>query len=120
MRVANMATTQEKEEVFNHWNTKNIVQHRRMNADINKALVRTLQYYPVAEVKDLIDFYATILEPGVPELQKVYFWSYKWNLYEFLMRGIKKFDGQETTNYLKNKTPQVEAIVFSHKVNKQK
>lgn len=118
--MANMATTKEKEEVFDHWNSKSIIHHRRMNADISKALTRTLQYYPVREVKELIDFYATILEPGVPEPQKLYFWSYKWNLYEFLMRGIKKFDGQETTNFLKSKAPQAEAIVFTRKISQEK
>jgi len=110
-----MVTTQEKEEIFNHWNSKCIIQHRRITAEINKAISKTLADYPVIEVKELIDFYATILEPGVPEPQKMYFWSYKWNLYEFLTRGVKKFDGQDTKNFLKNKTVPNEAIVFNQK-----
>lgn len=112
-----MVTTKEKEEVFNHWNSKNIIQHRRITPDIDKAITKTLNYYPVNEVKELIDFYATILEPGVPEPQKMYFWSYKWNLYEFLTRGVKKFDGQTTENFLKGKPVQQDAIVFTHKMN---
>jgi len=109
-----MATLEEqKEEILRHWNSKKITVHKRINEDLNTVMNRTLRGFTVEEVKELIDFYATILELGVPEREQKYFWTYKWNLYEFLMRGIKKFDGQDPSNYLKKQTVQAtEAVIF--------
>jgi len=90
-----------KQEILDYWNLKKIVVHKRMTPDIETELGRIGKYYSHEEIKEFIDFYTTILEPGVDDKDKKYFWSYKWNLYEFLKRGIKKFDGQETKNYLR-------------------
>jgi len=111
-----MATQEHKDTVLKHWNSKKIIVHRRINQDIDTALNRTLKFYPVEEVMEMIDFYSTILEVGVPEDKQKYFWTHKWNLYEFLMRGVKKFDGHEPSNYLKKQTVQnTEALVFKRK-----
>lgn len=108
-----MATQEEKEQVLRYWNSKKIIVHKKINHDLDLVLARTLKYYSVDEVKEYIDFYATILEAGVPERQQKYFWTYKWNLYEFLMRGIKKFDGHDTSDYLKQQTVQSsDTVVF--------
>lgn len=108
-----MATSDEKLEVLRYWNSKKIIVHRKLNHDIDTEISRTLRYYTVEEVKGFIDFYATILEPEIPEPQKKYFWTYKWNLYEFLKRGVKKFDGQDPSNYLKKQTVSTgSAVVF--------
>lgn len=114
--VVGMTKMEVKEDILRYWNSKKIIVHRKMTHDIDLALSRTLKYYSAEEVKKFIDFFETILEPGVPESQKKYFWTYKWNLWEFLQRGIKKFDGQETTNYLrKQNAGSPEAIVFKRK-----
>jgi len=111
-----MTIIEKKIEILNHWNSKKITVHKKMNPDLSSELSRTMKYYEVEEIKGFIDFYATILEPGVPESQKKYFWTYKWNLWEFLKRGIRKFDGQDVSNYLKNQTIQApEAIIFKRK-----
>jgi len=111
-----MAIQDDKNLVLKHWNEKKIVVHKRINQDIDTAMARTLKFYPVEEVMQMIDFYSTILELDVPENKRKYFWTYKWNLYEFLMRGIKKFDGQEPSNYLKKQTVQEsEALVFKRR-----
>jgi hypothetical protein len=111
-----MATKIDREAVFNYWNKQKIVVHRRINQDIETALNRTLKYYPVEEVFEFIDLYATILEIGVPEEKQKYFWTHKWNLYEFLIRGIKKFDGRDASQYLKQQTVQnSDALVFKRK-----
>lgn len=105
----------EKEKILQHWNSKKITVHRKLPPDVSTELTRLSNYYSVEEILEFIDFYATILETGVPESQQKYFWTYKWNLYEFLKRGIKKFDGQETSNYLKKQViePNAEAIIFT-------
>jgi len=107
---------EEKMAVMTYWNSKKITIHRKITPFLDQAITRTLGYYSLKELQDLIDFYATILEPGVPERDKKYFWTYKWNLWEFLQRGVKKFDGQEPSNYLRRQnldTP--EAVVFTRK-----
>ncbi len=111
-----MATKTQKQEVFDHWNSKKIIVHKRISHDIDKELNKALKDFPTEELKELIDFYATILEPGVSDHEKKYFWSHKWNLYEFLARGIKKFDGQDVSNYLrKQQVEGPEAVIFKRK-----
>lgn len=103
----------EKKEIFDYWNSKGIVKHARMNHDLELELARQLKHYRKEELMALIDFYAAILEPGVPEHQKKYFWTYKWNLWEFLKRGVRKFDGQELSSYLRRQNVESpKAIIF--------
>ena len=61
-----MATVEEKQAILEHWNSKKIVVHKKINHDLDLAIARQLKYYSVEELKAAIDFYATILEPGVP------------------------------------------------------
>jgi len=104
----------DKERIVLHWNSKKIVVHRRLTPDIATEISRICKYYSADEIIEFINFYATILEPGIPEDQQKYFWTYKWNLYEFLKRGVKKFDGQELSNYQKKQTlAPADAIIFT-------
>lgn len=96
-----MASVTQRQEVFDYWNSKNITKHRTLVPAVAKELDKAVRDYGVEYIKEMIDFYATILEPGVPEYQKKYFWTYKWNLFEFLKRGLIKFDGQDLENYKK-------------------
>jgi hypothetical protein len=116
-----MTNAQQRQEVFDHWNSKGIVVHKRMTHDIELEIGRTLKYYSLEEVKASIDLYATILEPNLSREQKEmgegdYWWSYRWGLRDYLKRGISKFDGQTSDNYKRNHriaTP--EAIVIKRK-----
>lgn len=112
-----MATAPQKKELLDYWNGKKIVLHKKLNYEANKQITITLKHYTMEEVKELMDLYATILEPGVEEDDKQYFWSYKWGLYEFLKRGVPKFYGQEASSYKKrHRIATPEAIVFKRKV----
>lgn len=107
----------QKKALFDYWNEQKIVVHKRMTSEIATELGRALKNYSFEELKAAIDFYTTILEPGKKEDEKDYFWSYKWNLYEFLRRGVKKFDGQDTNNYRrKQKVDAPQAVVFKRRV----
>lgn len=111
-----MATASQKKEILDYWNSKKIIVHKILTHEANNQITQTLKHYSMEEVQGMIDLYATILEPGVPEEDKVYFWTHKWNLYEFLKRGVPKFYGQEASSYKKRhrvETP--EAIVFKRK-----
>jgi hypothetical protein len=110
-------TKELKNEIFDYWQSKKIVVHKRMTEDIDAAIVLALKKYEVDEIKQTMDFYTKILEPGVDEDNKKYYWSYKWNLLEFLQRGIKKFYDKDlecdSKIYLKKQTMEgPEAIVF--------
>lgn len=113
--ISNMATIKEKkEDILRYWNSKKIIVHRKMNSDLDKELGSILKWYEVEDVKEVIDLYATIIEIGVPENRQKYFWTHKWNLYEFLKRGIRKFDGHTPEDYLKQQfvPDTAEAVVF--------
>lgn len=100
-------------EIFEYWNDKKIIMHRKLTKDMQRAVLRALQDYEVEEIKAFIDFYATILEASVPDEQRKYFWTYKWGLCEFMSRGLKKFDGQGLENYQrKQKVEAPEAIIM--------
>lgn len=113
-------TKQIKIEIYEYWQSKKIVVHKRMTSDIEDGIVLALKKYEVDEIKSTMDFYAKILEPGVDEDNKKYYWSYKWNLLEFLQRGIKKFYDKDVESdskiYLKKQTMDgPEAIIFKRK-----
>lgn len=85
--------------VFEHWNSKDIIQHRKLTDKIKRAINGVLKNYSAGEVCAAIDNYAVILKDDR------YYWSYKWTLQEFLQRGLEKFLDFETAaqNYLKDK-----------------
>ena len=74
-----------KEIIFKHWNSKDIIRHRRLTDKIERAINGALRDYGEDEICRAIDTYALILKDDK------YYWSYKWGLREFLQRGIDKF-----------------------------
>lgn len=112
-----MASKKEKLGLYDYWNSKGIVVHKRITRQMSNEMAVVLKDYTVDEVKEMIDTYATILEPGVPAHEKKYWWTHKWNFYEFLARGVKKFYGQDPENFRKNqKIDAPEAVVFTRKM----
>lgn len=67
-------------EIYNHWNNKNIIVHKNMTTNIQRAVLSALKDYSVEEIKTAITNYALILHGDE------YFWNYKWTLVEFLGR----------------------------------
>ncbi len=109
-----MIIRQKQQEIFDHWISKGIINHQRLTTPMKSDINWAMKDYPVDEIKTMIDFYATILEMGTPEDDKKYFWTHKWSLGDFLRRGLKKFDGQELSNYLrKQKVQAPEAVIFN-------
>lgn len=111
-----MATLQMKQEVVEYWNAQKIIVHRNILPGLDKELNKILKYMSVDDLKDSIAFYASILEIGTPESEKKYFWTHKWNLQDFLKRGVERFDGQDAKNYLRRvNLDSPSAIVFRRK-----
>lgn len=71
--------------IFEHWNSKNIIQHRKLSDKLKRTINNALKDYAQEEICKAIDNYAVILRDDK------YFWSYKWTLGDFLQRGIDKF-----------------------------
>lgn len=87
--------------IFNYWNTKNIIVHRKINNDIEKAVEKALKKYSEEEIKTCIDRFAQVVNDDD------YFYSYKWTLVEFLTRkeGISLFtdEGSKWVSYCSEK-----------------
>jgi predicted phage replisome organizer len=85
------------QEIFNYWNSKEIIKHKEVTDNILKAINKTLKIYNVEEIKIYINRFAEILN------NKDYFYNYKWTLIEFLNRkdGISSFadDGSKWISY---------------------
>ena len=83
--------------IFNYWNTKNIMTHRELTEDMDKAIRKALKKYSEEEIKTYIDRYAEVFH------DTTYFWHYKWRIDEFLTRkeGISSFtdEGGKWANY---------------------
>ena len=86
-----------QEAIFEHWNSKDIIKHRKMTDKIKRAINGALRDYTKDEICQAIDNYALILS------DERYYWTHKWTLKEFLERGLDKFFDFETAaqNYAK-------------------
>ena len=77
-------------EILTHWNSKKIVVHKETQALLKEIakLVRKHEY-SLGQVTNAIDNYAIILHGSE------YFWTKKWNLNEFLSRGVARFHSNQ-------------------------
>lgn len=85
-------------KVFNHWNDCNIVVHRKITKNIEKAYKKVIKDYTVDEIETAISNYSKILKGDN------YYFNYKWSLDEFLNRGLTKFLDWKicSANFIKN------------------
>ena len=88
------------EVIFNHWNSKGIIKHRKITDKLKRAINNALKDYSQDEICTAIDNYAIILADDK------YYWTYKWGLGEFISRGLDKFLDFEVAanNYMKDKS----------------
>jgi len=72
-------------DLFDCWNEKNIIKHRKLTDSIKRKINSSLKDYSLEEIKTSIDNYTLILSSDD------YYWTHKWTLIEFLQRGLEKF-----------------------------
>lgn len=88
-------------EIFEYWNSNNIVVHRELTIDTRKSIEKALKIYSVEEIKTYIDRYNMVIK------DKEYFFSTIWTLKDFLSRknGVSDFtnEGSKWLNYLAEK-----------------
>jgi hypothetical protein len=64
--------------IYDYWNTKKIIEHRRLTDSMTTKINSILKDYTLDEVLDAIENYKTVLE------SKEHFWSHKYTLDEFM------------------------------------
>ena len=107
----------EIEEVFDYWNSKQIIVHKTLTEETQKAILKMRKKYAVEEIKQMMDRYKQVLENGK------YFFNYKWSLKDFLSRknGAVDFaeDGSKWQDYC-NKTGTAVNNHIQTQINNQK
>ena len=85
-------------EVFDYWNKKEIIIHKKLDDATKSKIEAKLKDYSRDEILGAINNYAFILHNP-----KDYWFSYKWTLKDFLQRGLEKFKDWEVAseNYLR-------------------
>lgn len=80
----------DEEDIFNHYNSMNIVNHRELTEEIKKSIDKALKKYSVEELKIYISRYAKVIKDDR------YFFDYKWSLKDLLDRknGISAFSNE--------------------------
>lgn len=72
--------------ILAHWNSKKIIVHNETPAMLKNIIKYVRKHaYELKQVTEAIDNYAVILNGSE------YFWTKKWNLSDFLSRGVAKF-----------------------------
>lgn len=102
----NINNTNIYSHIFDYWISKNIKKHRKITAEIKKAIDKTLKEYTQEEIVQAINNYGTMYN------DKNCTWcTYQWGLNEFLLRkdkdGIRQLgmfldDGSKYCNYIKS------------------
>jgi predicted phage replisome organizer len=83
--------------IFNYWNSKDIIKHRELNKEREKALEKALKKYKEEELIKYIERYDMVIK------DTTYFFDYKWTLEDFLNRkdGMASFtdEGSKWVSY---------------------
>lgn len=86
--------------LFDHWNEKEIIKHRKMNQQMRSHINARLKEYSIDELKKAIDNFATVLKSDD------YYWTHKWTLQDFMRpNNVSRFvdEAEPLQNFAKNK-----------------
>ena len=86
-------------QLFELWNSLNIIQHSHLTDKRSRAVKRALEDHTIEELCQAVITYAKVLHG------EEFFWSYRWTLEDFLNRGLEKFIDAEAAlaNYREDK-----------------
>ena len=68
----------DEEEIFEYWNTKGLVKHKKINKNISEAISKALKEYEIDDILDAIDNYEEVVH------DQTYFFDTIWPLDKFL------------------------------------
>lgn len=89
------------QKIFELWNSKGIIAHRKLTGKIETKIKAALKDYSFVDITAAIANYSEIITH--PDK---YWWTHKWTLDEFLVRGLTKFLETPLDNFLKEKKEQ--------------
>lgn len=87
-------------EIFEFWNSKGIIKHRKMNQQMKSHINARLKEYSVDELKKAILNYSTVLN------NDEYYWTHKWSLQDFMKpNNVTRFvdEAEPLKNFKKSK-----------------
>ena len=107
----NIYTIEFEQELFNYWNQKDTVVHKKITNNFHIAIKRALSLYPLEDIITAVDHYAIMYNDA-----SYNYCEYRWTIEKFLddPKGIAFFmdDGQKWLSYSnrkggsKNETPE--------------
>jgi len=85
--------------IFDLWNSLGMIKHKKLTADMKRAIDIVSKDYSEGEISQAVKNYAEILKG------EQYYFKYTWTLKDFLKRGLEKFLDLEIAkkNYSKTK-----------------
>lgn len=87
--------------LFDHWNSKGIIVHRKLTDKIRGKIKTALKAYTDEEIAKAIDNYHSVLTSSS------HYWSHRYTLADFLSRGLDKFvdEARPLENFRNGKAP---------------
>lgn len=86
--------------IFKHWNQQEVITHRRLSPGQRRLIkARLAEGYTADEILAAIDNYAVVVHGDE------YYWTHRWGLDEFLLRGLDRFKpaSDPRTNFLRDR-----------------
>lgn len=102
----NIKINNKEKEIFDFWNSKNIIKHKELNATTIKAIQKALKEYTADVIKECISRYDKVIKDNN------YYFDTRWSLCEFLKQknAMPDFldEGSKWLNYInRRKDPKI-------------
>lgn len=112
VKPAEPVTNADENEIFEYWNTKGLVKHKKINKNISEAISKALKEYEIDDILDAIDNYEEVVH------DQTYFFDTIWPLDKFLKQqnALPEFlnEGAKWLSYANRKNGGVKGSFHSN------
>ena len=112
VKPAEPVTNTDENEIFEYWNTKGLVKHKKINKNIQEAISKALKEYEIDDILDAIDNYEEVVH------DQTYFFDTIWPLDKFLKQqnALPEFlnEGAKWLSYANRKNGGVKGSFHSN------
>lgn len=112
IKPAEPTTNGDENEIFEYWNTKGLVKHKKINKNISEAISKALKEYEIDDILDAIDNYEEVVH------DQTYFFDTIWPLDKFLKQqnALPEFlnEGAKWLSYANRKNGGVKGSFHSN------
>ena len=112
VKPAEPTTNGDENEIFEYWNTKGLVKHKKINKNISEAISKALKEYDIDDILDAIDNYEEVVH------DQTYFFDTIWPLDKFLKQqnALPEFlnEGAKWLSYANRKNGGVKGSFHSN------